>query len=73
MEKAEGRVILKRLQKIVNFKGDEQAESVIAQLRSELATMPEPCSEPKPDTEREETGGHDRQERGGRTRKGRER
>lgn len=62
MEKKEGRAVLKRLQAIVNFKGDEEADAVLAELRSELARIP------SGNAERGKRGGRDREERGGRDR-----
>lgn len=57
MEKAEGRAILKRLQKIVNMRGDLEAKQVVEELRAELDAI-----EPR---EREEKAGRDRKHRGG--------
>ena len=57
---AEGRAKLKALQAIVNFRGDDEADQVIEDLRAHLAKLPEP--------EREEKSGRDRKERGGRNR-----
>ena len=64
MEKSEQRAILKRLQGIVNLRGDADVTQVISELRSVLEEIQIPVA----DETRKELEGRNRQYRGGKTR-----
>jgi len=72
MTKEEGRKILRQLQKITNFKGDEQAQDVIDELRLVLPSLPQrelvTEQEEGESPQRKVRGGRNREERGGRNR-----
>ena len=72
MTKEEGRKILRQLQKITNFKGDEQAQDVIDELRLVLPSLPQrelaTEQEEEESPQRKVRGGRNREERGGRNR-----